>query len=82
MIGVLAPVGNELVDTDRIDHCARQYVRANFATLFEDDDGEIGIELFQPDRGSQSRRPGAHDNNVEFHALTFNLVHPCLHGRS
>ena len=68
-IGVLAPIRNELVERDRIDHRAGQNMRADFGALLHHDDGEIGIELLQPDRGGKARRPGADDHDVEFHGF-------------
>ncbi|KQU66958.1 hypothetical protein ASC75_10240 [Aminobacter sp. DSM 101952] len=34
--------------------------------------------IFEPDRRRQSRRPGADDDNVEFHALAFDIAHLSL----
>ena len=68
-IGVLAPVRNQLVERDRIDHRARQDMRADLGTLLHHDDVEIGIELLQPDRRGQAGRPGADDHDVEFHGF-------------
>ena len=53
-IGVLAPVGDQLVEGDRIDHGARQDMRADLGTLLHHDDAEIGIELLQPDRRGEA----------------------------
>ena len=44
-------------------------MRADFGALLHDDDAEIGIELLQPDRGREARRPGADDHDVEFHGF-------------
>ena len=44
-------------------------MRADFGTLLNYDDAEIGIELLQPDRGGKARGPGADDDNVEFHGF-------------
>ena len=53
-IGVLAPVRDQLVERDRIDHGARQDMRADLGTLLHHDDAEIGIELLQPDRRGET----------------------------
>ena len=68
-IGVLAPIRDQLVERDRIDHGARQDMRADLGTLLHHDDAEIGIELLQPDRRGEARRPGADDHDVEFHGF-------------
>ena len=68
-IGVLAPVRDQFVERDRIDHGARQNMRADFGTLLHHDDVEIGVELLQPDRRGEARRPGADDHDVEFHGF-------------
>ena len=59
----------QLVERGRIDHRAGQDMRADLGTLLHHDDGEIGIELLQPDRGRQAGRPGADDHDVEFHGF-------------
>src|SRR4029079_5661276 len=64
-----APVRDQLVERDRIDHRARQDVRADLGTLFQHDDVEIGVELLQPDRSSQPRRASADDHDIEFHGF-------------
>ena len=68
-VGVLAPIRDQLVERHRIDHRAGQDMRADFGTLLHHDDAEIGIELLQPDRGGEARRPGADDHDVEFHGF-------------
>ena len=68
-IGVLAPVRDQLVERDRIDHRAGQNMRADLGALLHHDDVEIGIELLQPDRRRQAGRPGADDHDVEFHGF-------------
>ena len=69
-VGVLAPVRNQAVERDGIDHGAGQNVRANFGPLLHHHDRKIGVELLQPDRGAEARRPGADDHDVEFHGFT------------
>ena len=49
-IRVFTPIRDQLVERDRIDHGARQDVRADLGTLLHHDNAEIGIELLQPDR--------------------------------
>ena len=69
-IRILAPVRNQFVERDRIDHGTRQNMRADFGTLLDHDDVEVGVELLEPDRSRQAGRPGADDHDVEFHGLT------------
>ena len=66
-IGIGPPVGDQAVEADRVDHRARQDMRADFRALFDDHHRNIGVELFQPDRRRQARRAGADDDDVEIH---------------
>jgi hypothetical protein len=79
---LVAPIRDELVEADRIDHRARQDVRADLRPLLEDDDGELlGLlrgELLEPDSRGKASGSGADDDDVEFHGLAFNLA-PCRH---
>lgn len=68
-IGIVTPIGNQLVETRRIDHRARENMRADFRTLLHHDDREIGIELLETDRRTEARRSGADDHDIEFHGL-------------
>jgi hypothetical protein len=54
---LLAPVGQQFIQRARIDHRARKDMRADLAALFQHADREIGLELFQPDRGGEPGRP-------------------------
>ncbi len=42
---------------------------ADFRALLDDDDGGLRRELLEPDCGGKAGRPGADDDNVEFHCL-------------
>ena len=75
MVGLVAPAGQQPVDADRIDHRAGQDMRADLGALFQHDDGKLGIDLLQPDRGGETGRPGADDHHVELHAFAFDLAH-------
>ncbi len=68
-IGVLPPIWNELVEADRIDHGARQDMRADLRALLHHDDVQLGVEFLQPDRGRQAGRSGADDHDIEFHGF-------------
>ncbi|MEJ0043884.1 MAG: hypothetical protein WDM81_17470 [Rhizomicrobium sp.] len=70
------PVGNELVDADGIDHRARKDMRPDLGTLLQKADGDLRIDLLQPDRRAQPRRPAADDHDVVFHAFALNRL--CL----
>jgi hypothetical protein len=48
MVRIVAPIGNELVDADRVDHCARENVRTDFTALLQDNHRQFGIELLEP----------------------------------
>ncbi len=68
-ISVLTPIRDQLVERDRIDHCAGQNMCADFRSLLDHHDREVGIDLLQPDRRAQAGRPGADDDNVELHGI-------------
>ena len=70
---LVAPIGNERVEAHRIDHRAREDMRADLRALLQHDDGELlvglGRKLLQPDRRGQPSGSGADDDDVELHAL-------------
>jgi len=68
-IRILTPVGEQLVQRNRIDHRARQDMRADLGTLLDHDHVEIGIDLLEPDRRGKAGRTGADDHDVEFHGF-------------
>src|SRR5579883_1641399 len=77
---LLPPVRNQLVDRNRIDHRARQDMRADLRSLLDDADRDfvalLGRKLLQSDRGRQPGRPATDDHDVVFHALAIaGLVH-------
>ncbi len=53
----------------RLDDGAREDMRADFAAFFDDADGQVRVQLFELDRGGQTRRAGADDQYVELHGL-------------
>ena len=66
---LFAPTRQELVNADRIDHRARQDMRTDFAALFQHDDREFRIDLFEPDGSGQTRGSSSHDHDIKLHAL-------------
>jgi hypothetical protein len=66
---LVLPVGDQPVQRRRVQHGARQDMRANLRALFQHHHVEIGIELFEPDRRRQARRPRPDDHNVIVHFL-------------
>ena len=75
---LLAPARQQPVDADRIDDGAGKDVRADLTALFQNDDGKLGIDLLEPDRRGKAGRPRADDDDVEFHALAFDVAHQPL----
>src|SRR4029079_17901365 len=75
---LVAPIRDELVEADRIDHRARQDMRADLRPLLEDDDRELLIllrgELLEPDGCGKASGSGADDDDVEFHGLAFGIA--------
>jgi hypothetical protein len=58
---LVPPIGEQLVEADRIDHGAGEDVTADLRTLLQDDDRNLlpllAGELLQPDRSSQPGPP-------------------------
>jgi hypothetical protein len=48
---------------------------ADLGAFFEHHDVQIGVDLFQADRGRQARGARADDHDVVFHAFAFDLGH-------
>ena len=70
---LLAPVRQEPVERDGIDHRAGQDMRADLGALLQHDDGDLlaglGRELLEPDRRGEPRGARADDHDVELHGL-------------
>ena len=67
------PIGDELVERDRIDDGAGKNMRADLRALLDDADGGLAArclrELLQADRGGEPGWPCADDHDVELHAF-------------
>ena len=59
------PVGDQFVQRARVHHRAGQDVGADFGTLLDQADIDPGIELLETDRGGESGRTAADDDDVE-----------------
>ena len=81
---LLLPVGNELVQPDRIDHGAGQDMGADLGALLDQADRHfvvaLGGELLETDRRRQPGRAATHDHHVIFHRLArhYRLALQCL----
>ena len=51
---------------------------ADLGALLHHDDGGVGRDLLEPDRGGKAGRPGADDDDVEFHRLARRKLR-CIH---
>jgi len=62
------PVGDELGQSARVQHCAREDVRADLGALLDDHHANVGTlgerELTQPNRGREPGRPGTDDDDI------------------
>jgi hypothetical protein len=71
----LAPLRQQLVEGNRIDHGAGQDVRANLGAFLQDHDADVFAffigDLFQTDRGGQTCRASADDHHIHVHAFAF-----------
>ncbi len=68
-LGIVAPVGQQPVEPDRIEDHAGEDMRADLRALLDHDHRHSGVELLEPDRRGQAGRAGADDDDVEFHRL-------------
>ena len=64
-----APIRQQPVEADRIDHRAGEDVGADLGALLHHHDGNIRVDLLEPDRGGEPGRTGADHHHVEFHRL-------------
>ena len=73
---LLLEVGNQLAQRRRIEHGARQHVRAGLARLLEHRNRERLaalrlLQLRQPQRRRHAGRPAADDQDVDFEGFAF-----------
>ena len=71
----LPPVRDQLVQRARLDHGARQDVRADLRALLDQADRGVGRALFQTDRGRKPGRAAADHHHVELHRLAQQPAH-------
>jgi hypothetical protein len=71
------PVGEQLGQRARIEHRARQRVRAELRAFFDhahpDVAAALGGQLLQPDRRAQPRRPATDNQHVELHRIPLSV---------
>ena len=65
------PVGEQFRERPRIEEVARQDVRADLGTLFQDHDRQGIVELEQPTGCRQAGGAASDDHHVEFHRFSF-----------
>ena len=79
-------IGKQLRERARIEHGARDDVRADGRALFDDADGRLAPlrarELAEPARGGESGRARADDHDVELQDLARHEVRTCGRTRS
>src|SRR5262249_22955093 len=67
------PIGNERIQSDRIDDRSGENVRPDLGTFFNDADAEIGSlfcrALLQTNRSGKSGRTRADNDDIELHAF-------------
>jgi hypothetical protein len=64
-----APVGQQPVEADGIDHRTGQDVGADLGALLDHHDRRLGRDLLQADRRREAGRARADDHHVKFHRL-------------
>ena len=68
-IRIGAPVRQQPVKADGVNHRAGKDMRANFPALFHHDNRDIRGNLFEPDGGGETRRARPDDHHIIFHHL-------------
>ena len=68
---IIAPIGDQFIQSARFQHGAGEDMRANLAALFNQAHAKFGRELFQANRRGQARRPAPHDQHIKFHRFPF-----------
>ena len=64
-----APIGQQAIEPDRIDHRAREDMGADLGALLHHHDRDVRIDLLEADGGAEPGRAGADNHHVEFHRL-------------
>ena len=74
------PIGEELIESDGIEHRPGEDVGADLGPLFDDADGVIPAlrlaQLAQPDRSGKSRRARSDDQHIEPHDFLIHRSEP------
>ena len=69
----LFPVGDEFIESARLEDVPRQNVRADLGALLDDANAKIFArlerELLQPNRGRKPRRPRANSDDIVLHHI-------------
>ena len=65
----VAPVRDQPVEADGIDHRAREDMRPDFRSLFDNDHAGVGRKLLEPDRRGEPGGSRADDHDIELHRL-------------
>jgi hypothetical protein len=72
------PIGNELVQSDGIDHRTGEYVSADFRPFFQHADRDVGArrdrQLLEADGRRETGRSAADDHHVKLHRLALDLL--------
>ncbi len=75
---LLLPVGDKLVDADRVNDGARQDMGAGLRALLDDDHRNFGTiihrQLFETDGGGQTCRSGANNHHIVVHLVARWLI--------
>ena len=73
-VGIVAPLRQQAVEADRVDHRAGEDVGADLRAFLDHDHGDVAARLrralLEADRGGEPGRTRAHDDHVEVHRLT------------
>ena len=78
---ILAPIGEEFVESTRIDDRAGQNMGAEFGAFFDDHDRNFRRKLLEADRGGKTSGAGAGDHHIEIHGFAWRQSDFCLEHR-
>ena len=65
------PVGKQFIERPTLEQRPGKDVRPHLGALLEHHDPEVGIDLLETNRRTQTRRPGADNHYVILHRFTF-----------
>jgi len=64
---IIPPAVDQLIQGSGLDHCPGKNMTPDLRGLFDHADIELFVELLEPNRAGQPRRPGTDYDNIVLH---------------